>query len=312
MKDGKGRRIDYLRVSVTDRCNLRCIYCMPEEGIPLLAHSQVLKLEEILQLVEVIHRVLHLRKIRITGGEPLVRKNCEWLVERVSQLAETVMTTNGVLLADRAPGLARAGLSRVNISLDSLRDEVLQNVTRRNVTLRMIEKSIGAARANGIWPVKINCVVQKRVNQGELASMVKWAMDLGVTVRFIEHMPMEGSCSEGVEGGEIIAEIEASLGRFEPVPSENRTAELYRNAQGMEFGLIAPLWGDLCSRCTRLRLTCEGKLLPCLVSGDPLDLGVMLRQGDSPALMEEAIVSLVKSKPAKGRCEGVKMWRIGG
>jgi len=311
MNDSFGRKIDYLRVSVTDRCNLRCIYCMPESGIPHIPHSDILRLEETLYLTELINSVLDLRKIRITGGEPLVRRGVESLVKGFSALAETVMTTNGILLPELASGLHHAGLSRVNISIDSLRNDTLMHVTRRKVTLSMIEKAIASARENGLEPVKMNCVVLEGVNTGELSSMVKWAMGMGVTMRFIEHMPMTGSICGYVPESEILREIARDLGPVERVFTDG-TAEMYSTLQGEQFGIIAPVAGEMCAGCTRLRLTAEGELLPCLAGGNSLNLKEMLRTGCSDGEITESVLSLVRGKPHHGTCGGVRMWRIGG
>lgn len=311
MKDNFGRRIDYLRVSVTDRCNLRCLYCMPETGVPQIDHSSILTLEEIRKLIALIHEALDLRKIRITGGEPLVRGGIVSLVEGISGLAETVMTTNGILLPEYASELHSAGLSRVNISLDSLSNEVIQRVTRRNVTIEMVEKAIQSARNNNLDPVKVNCVVLKGVNCGELPSMIKWATELGVTIRFIEHMPMTGSVCGYVPRAEILSEISDKLGSVKYCETEG-TAEMYSTETGEKFGIIAPVDGSMCAGCTRLRLTAEGELLPCLAGGESLDLRSMLRTGSTESNMVTAVHDLVGKKPHHGACGGVRMWRIGG
>jgi len=311
MNDRYGRVIDYLRVSVTDRCNLRCIYCMPETGIPCIPHSEILRLEEIQQLVELIHQALNLRKIRVTGGEPLVRRGVVSLVKAISSLAETVMTTNGVLLPEYASDLRAAGLSRVNISLDSLKDDVIRKVTRRDVTLRSIERAIESAMQSTLSPVKVNCVVLKGVNTGELADMVKWAEDIGVTMRFIEHMPMTGSTCGYVPGDEILQEISRNLGPLQKTTTQG-TSNMYSTGSGTVFGLIAPVAGGMCANCTRLRLTAEGELLPCLAGGVSLDLRDMLRSGVGDGEIVEAVHKLVARKPHHGACGGVSMWRIGG
>ncbi len=311
MRDSYGRTIDYLRVSVTDRCNLRCIYCMPESGIPHIDHSAILRLEEIQCLVELIHEALTLRKIRITGGEPLVRRGIVSLVKGISPLAETVMTTNGILFPENAADLRAAGLSRVNISVDSLKDEVIRKVTRRDVTLNMIEKAIEAAKENSLDPIKLNCVVLKGVNFGELSDMIRWAEDMGTTMRFIEHMPMTGSVCSYVPRDEILREISAGMGQAEQIATEG-TADMYVTDSGIKFGIIAPVAGGMCANCTRLRLTAEGELLPCLAGGESLNLRDMLRSGSSESEIISAVRDLVAKKPHHGACGGVSMWRIGG
>ncbi|MCK5785803.1 MAG: GTP 3',8-cyclase MoaA [Candidatus Sabulitectum sp.] len=311
MKDSFGRKIDYLRVSVTDRCNLRCIYCMPETGISHIAHSAILRLEEIQQLVQLIHRALNLRKIRITGGEPLVRRGIVSLVRGISPLAETVMTTNGILFPEFASDLSAAGLSRVNISIDSLKDEVIKKVTRRDVTLRMVEKAIEAAKESNLGPVKVNCVVLKGVNSEEPADMIKWAESMGTTIRFIEHMPMTGSECSYVPEKDVLYGITKELGPVKRIATEG-TANMYSTLSGTRFGIIAPVGGGMCANCTRLRLTAEGELLPCLAGGESLDLRERLRSGSKDSEIITAVHALVAKKPHHGACGGVSMWRIGG
>ncbi len=307
MRDSHGRNIDYLRISVTDRCNLRCVYCMPETGVPMLSHDEILSLEEILSIAQLTASVIGLRKIRVTGGEPLVRKGIVSLVKGLSEIAETVLTTNGLLLPDFADSLAEAGLSRVNISLDSLNDAVIARVTRRNVTLRQIEKAIHAAKKAGLEPVKVNCVVLKGINTGELSEMVKWAGDIGVVIRFIEHMPMEGSSCQYFSGNELLRVLQPHT-----FMGSQGTAQLYRTPEGNVFGLIAPVCTNMCSSCTRLRLTADGDLLPCLTGGQPLHIKRMLRSGSTHEEIRREIEKLILEKPLKGRCGGVRMWRIGG
>jgi len=311
MRDNTGRNIDYLRVSVTDRCNLRCRYCMPESGVTRISHSEVLAMEEILALTEIIDSVLNLRKIRITGGEPLVRKGVVPLVAQLSQICETVITTNGILLPEYAEELALAGLSRVNISIDSLRDDVLRRVTRRNLSLGKIREAIAAAKRNGLGPVKVNCVALEGINTGEFAEMVQWAADEDVVIRFIEHMPMTGSICGYFPGDSILRAIESDLGPLSVLGTDG-TARMYLTSRGQSFGLISPVSADLCAGCSRLRLTVDGNLLPCLAGGHPLDLRYMIRAGLDREVIAGKIAELVAKKPPKGNCGGVRMWRIGG
>lgn len=311
MRDNTGRNIDYLRISVTDRCNLRCIYCMPKSGVPVMEHSQVLRLEEITHLAALINSVAGLRKIRITGGEPLVRKGVVSLVKQLAPIAETVMTTNGILLAKYAEDLASAGLSRVNISVDSIDDEILQKVTRRAVFRSDIENAVAAARKAGLEPVKLNCVALEGINTGQLGELVKWASGLGTVIRFIEHMPMEGSVCSYFSGNDVLEKLSNELGELTEMEVKG-TARMYKSEQGYTFGLIAPVCTDMCNQCTRLRLTADGKLLPCLAGGEPLDLRSMLRGGAGKDTIRDAVSNLILTKPEKGRCGGVRMWRIGG
>ena len=311
MIDGFSRKIDYLRVSVTDRCNLRCVYCMPESGVPQIPHSSILRIEEIEKLVTLINSAIDLKKIRITGGEPLVRRGIVSLVKAISPIAETVLTTNGVLLSEYAADLSKAGLSRVNISLDTLRDSVMKQITRRDITLQLIEDAVKDAKANGLDPIKINCVVLDEINTGELSSMVKWADNLGAVIRFIEHMPMTGSLGGFVPKSKMLEELSIGLGSFTQYSVEG-TAEMYQTTSGHKFGIIAPVAGGMCATCNRLRLTAEGELLPCLAGGRALPLGTMLRADTTDDVMVEEILQLIKEKPEFGACGGVSMWRIGG
>ena len=311
MIDGYERKIDYLRVSVTDRCNLRCVYCMPESGVPQIPHSSILQIEEIEKLVTLIDSAIGLNKIRITGGEPLVRGGIVSLVQSLSLIAETVLTTNGVLLSDYAADLQAAGLSRVNISLDTLSDSVMQQITRREVSLKLIEEAIQNAKANNLDPIKINCVILDGVNTDELSDMVKWSKSQGTTIRFIEHMPMTGSVGGFVSKKRIIKELSANLGAATQYSVEG-TAEMYETASGHSFGVIAPVAGGMCASCNRLRLTAEGELLPCLAGGRALQIGTMLRADTADDVIIGEILKLVKEKPEFGACGGVSMWRIGG
>lgn len=307
MRDSSGRNIDYLRISVTDRCNLRCVYCMPEAGVPMIDHGEILSLEEIDLLAGLVNSVLGLRKIRVTGGEPLVRKGIVSLVHNLSKIAETTLTTNGLLFPGFADDLAEAGLSRVNLSLDSLDDEILARVTRKSVTLADTERAIRAAREAGLEPVKVNCVVLEGINTGELRDMVEWADARGVFIRFIEHMPMKGSSCGYFSRDEMLN----VLGPAEFLGTRG-TEGVYRTEDGKEFGIIAPVCSDMCASCTRLRLTADGLLLPCLTGGTPLDLKGMLRSGTDRLKIMSEIERLTLEKPLKGSCGGVRMWRIGG
>ena len=198
MRDALGRQIDYLRLSVTDRCDLRCVYCMPEVGVPLVGHADVLTVDETVRAAGLVRDAAGIRKIRITGGEPLVRRGLIAIVEGLSSLGfdELTLTTNGVLLGDHAAPLATAGVQRVNVSLDSLIDHRLAAISRRPLKLSDLEDSIRRAQKAGLAPVRINCVVLGGWNDDEIPAMLLWGERMGVTVRFIEHMPsrLEEDC----------------------------------------------------------------------------------------------------------------------
>jgi len=299
----------HLRLSVTDRCNLRCFYCMPSRGVPEVPHHRLLSLEELGFLAGVIHRALNLEKIRITGGEPLVRRGVAALLPMLPGVPDLAMTTNGVLLCEMAAELARAGLSRVNISLDSLDDSVLRRITRRDVTLSMVENAVKSALHNGLAPVKINCVALRGVNDGELGRIAEWGAGLGAHVRFIEHMPR----AVPKAGGETVLrdEIAALAGGGKPLGREG-TEETWMRSDGVRFGIIAPVSGHLCRTCRRVRLTAQGMFLPCLSGVGAEDLKTPLHEGASLEELARLVVSATERKHERGFCHSLPMWRIGG
>ncbi len=315
MRDLLGREIDYLRLSVTDRCNLRCTYCMPGSGVELVRHDDLLRFEEIERLCAILIGSCGIAKIRVTGGEPLLRRNLADLIRRISALSprELVLTTNGLLLPDTAEDLAGAGLQRVNISLDSLRDEVLAAVCRAPVSARDIEKAVESAHRAGLEPVKINTVLIPGVNEGEVVDFIIWGADVGAEVRFIELMPGSGT---GPGALERVLRAASVLGRTEELPGA--AGDLQRTfgveGTGYRFGVIAPLSDPLfCSRCRRIRLASTGDLMPCLGSQTGIPLREVLRSGASDEEIAGMVRGAVESKPAgHSGCDGLKMWRTGG
>lgn len=302
MKDSHGRVIDYLRISLTDRCNFRCIYCMPEEGVQSLCHEDVLRIEEIEQAVRVATGI-GIKSVRLTGGEPLVRKGVVDLVRGISALPgiENVsMTTNGVLLPKMARDLRQAGLSRVNISLDTLDPDQFAYITRRG-TLDQTLDGIEAALDAGFDPVKINAVTVRRLDQDFLA-FAKLSIDRPLHVRFIEYMPVgESSGSDGCGWGkedvvpsEELFDIINGRARAEGLPELVAAGEdrplgwgparyfQFPGAKGT-VGFISPLSRHFCGECNRLRLTADGKVRPCLFSDTEYDLRTALREGDEAA-----------------------------
>ena len=299
MRDGHGRIIDYLRISLTDRCNFRCIYCMPAEGVQQMTHEQILRIEEIERIVRVATRI-GIRSVRLTGGEPLVRKGVVDLVESLSSMPgiENVsMTTNGVLLPRMANELKRAGLSRVNISLDTLDPDQFRAITRVGALQDTLD-GIEAALAVGFNPVKINAVTVRSLNQDFLA-FAKLSLDRPLHVRFIEYMPVgESTGADGHGWGQsdvvpseellgIINERAAAEGLppLEPLDGEQKPLGwgparyfAFPGAQGT-VGFISPLSRHFCSECNRLRLTADGKLRPCLFSDRELDIRAALQEG---------------------------------
>jgi cyclic pyranopterin phosphate synthase len=324
LTDACGRAITYLRVSVTDRCNLRCVYCMPEEGIPLRPHVEILRYEEIERLVRVAVGlgVVH---VRLTGGEPLVRAGIADLVRLLSaipSLEELSMTTNGTRLAELAAPLAQAGLRRVNVSLDTLRPERYHTMTRCG-NLADVLRGIEAARHVGLNPVKLNMVVVRGTNDDEVVDLARRTLDEGWNVRYIEVMPLGESAAAGEEyipSHEIRRRIEAALGPLEPAELPGSGPARYWRLKGAPgaIGFISPLSEHFCAGCNRLRLTADGRLMPCLFSDLELDLRTPLRGGADDATLRALFLQALEIKPRghrlaerqipRGRC----MSRVGG
>ena len=315
MKDGYGRVIDYLRISLTDRCNFRCIYCMPEDGVTQMSHEEILSLEEIERLVRVATRI-GIRHVRLTGGEPLVRKGVVDFVRNINALPEIdniSLTTNGVLLPRMAEDLKAAGVSRVNISLDTLDPDQFRMVTRVG-KLEDTLAGIDAALAVGFDPVKINAVAVRSLNQDYLA-FARLSVDRPLHVRFIEYMPVgESSGSDGCGWGpedvvpneEVIETINAQareLGLPELVPAGDDKPLGWGPARYWEFpgamgtvGFISALSNHFCAQCNRVRLTADGKLRPCLFSDLEFDVRTPLRAGDDDAV-RDVFATTLRAKP---------------
>jgi cyclic pyranopterin phosphate synthase len=305
--DAYNRPVQYLRVSVTDRCNLRCIYCMPPQGIVQRDHKEILRYEEIETVVRSAAQ-LGISKVRLTGGEPLARLGIVDLVRKLAQVPgidDLSMTTNGVLLSGYAEELAEAGLRRVNVSLDTLRPERFRRITRLG-RLEDTLSGIEAARAAGLEPVKINVVVMRGMNDDEVVDLARRTVQQGWHVRFIEWMPVgSGTATDDwqgqiVTGHEIVERIEAELGELEPVrsPVGNGPARYYRlpHARGT-IGLITPVSEHFCQECNRLRLTADGQLRPCLLSDREVDLRAALRRGADVAAVRDLILAAICAKP---------------
>jgi len=302
--DHCGRTISYLRVSVTDRCNLRCVYCMPEEGIPCMRHEDILSYEEITWLVS-ISADLGISQIRLTGGEPLVRKGISHLIRSIAQvpgIEGLAMTTNGTLLAALAQKLAEAGLQRVNVSLDTLRPERFRAITRRG-ELSDVMAGIEAAHRAGLEPVKINAVVMRGINDDEVVEFARRTLLSGWNVRFIELMPLGESADlareEYVPTDEIRARIEEELGSLEPAELPgNGPARVWRlpGSTGT-LGFISAISHHFCRDCNRLRLTADGKLVPCLFSDLEFDLRTPLRDGATEIELQDVFRRAIQAKP---------------
>ena len=293
--DSYGRVHRDLRISVTDRCNFRCTYCMPEEGMQWLPREQILAFEEIERIARVLVEDLGVESIRLTGGEPTVRADLPALVERLAALrvggdgppVALAMTTNGATLRRHAAPLAAAGLGRVNISLDSLDRERFAEVTRRD-ELDAVLDGIDAAIEAGLQPVKVNVVLVRGINDDEVLDFAAFGRDRGVSVRFIEFMPLDGGGGWGsdqvVSQDEIVAAIGATW-PLEPVRRGNEPAERFRyldlpeGTPGGEIGVIPSVTRPFCGNCDRVRLTAEGQLRNCLFAHDEFDLRTPLRTG---------------------------------
>jgi cyclic pyranopterin phosphate synthase len=305
-RDDFGRAINYLRVSVTDRCNLRCVYCMPAGGIRKRPHGDILTHEEFARVIRAAAE-LGICKVRLTGGEPLARLGLADLVGMVSAIPgidDLSLTTNGTLLARHAVQLAGAGLQRVNISLDTLRPERFARITRRD-RLADVWAGVEAARAAGLEPIKFNVVVIRGINDDEVVDFARRTASEGWHVRFIELMPI-GSNLSPVGGGpvpvtEIRARIEAEMGPLEPVhgPRGNGPARYHRlPGAGGTLGFIGALSDHFCATCNRLRLTADGRLRPCLLSDEELDLRGPLRAGAGAGAIRDILAEAIQRKPA--------------
>ncbi len=304
MRDSFGRRIEYLRISVTDKCNLRCVYCMPEEGLPWLRRGELLTYEEIEQIVRTM-AAMGLRRLRITGGEPLVRRDLPTLIASLAAvpgIEDIALSTNAVLLADMAEPLHAAGVKRVNISLDSLRPDRIDAIARRPGSNTSILDGIAAAERVGLKPIKINTVVMRGRNDDELEDFARATIDRPWHVRFIEVMPVGEnlgvSASEYVPALEMLERVRR-IGALEPVagPEGNGPATYFRfpDAAGT-VGVITPMSHNYCDRCNRMRLTANGRLRPCLFGDIETDLRDPLRRGEP---LEPLIEHTLRIKPER-------------
>ena len=303
--DPFGRKINYLRLSVTDRCNLRCIYCMPAEGVRKLKHEEILSYEELQLLAETAVRI-GIEKIRITGGEPLVRKGIvDFLagLSKIPGLRQLVLTTNGMLLSEMAEGLRAAGVHRINISLDSLKPEIFARITRRG-NLDQVLTGIRTAESIG-FPIKLNMVVMRGINDGEILDFAGLTMEKPFTVRFIEYMPSMKEPdwrSRVFSGDEVMRRISEAY-RIRPFPREDSLSGPSRNfridgANGT-IGIITAVSSHFCSECNRIRVTSSGTAKGCLFDNAEYDLKPILRSGNRSAL-ETALREIVARKPERG------------
>ena len=325
MFDAYGRNIHYLRLSVTDLCNLRCRYCMPD-GVPKLAHEDILTYEEFLRLAALFAQC-GIDTVRITGGEPLVRRGVEQLtagLKAIPGIRRVALTTNGVLLAQKLPALLAAGLDSVNISLDTLHPETFRRITGKD-ELAAVQNGIRAALASGI-PVKLNCVPQAGVNEGELEQLAALAQNNALQVRFIEMMPIGyGAAMPCISGPELRARFARRWPELAPLSTAQEHAlgdgpAVYYTVPGWQgsIGFIAAVHGKFCASCNRVRLTSQGFLRPCLASETGCDLRALLRSGADDAQLLAAIRETIWAKPREHHFNDSSMpatrgmYRIGG
>lgn len=325
--DSHARKIDYMRVSVTDRCNLRCRYCMPEQGVEHLPHTEILSYEEIIRLTRIAINC-GVTKIRITGGEPLTRKGIVYLIEQLSLLRgldDVTLTTNGVLLTSFASELKKAGLKRINISLDTLKQDKYHYITRRDLLPRVME-GIRTAHNEGLAPIKINCVAIKGFNDEEILDFARLTLEQPYNVRFIEFMPLGEndywSLDKSIHAHSIMSIIKKKH-KLEPVNSkanQNGPARRYRIPGGAgEIGFITPLSQHFCDTCNRIRLTSDGRLRNCLFSDQETNIKDALRSGVNDEELERVIRQSIHFKPSghtlhedfSYKCKR-SMWGIGG
>ena len=301
MLDKLNRKIDYLRISVIDRCNLRCVYCMPEEGIESIPHDEILTYDEILRICEIVSE-LGIRKIKITGGEPLVRKDIVNLIrdiKNIDKIEQVTLTTNGILLHEMLDDLYDAGIDAINISLDTLNKDNFKKITRRD-GLEKVLMSIDKAYDLGIR-VKINCLAIRDFNLRELVEIASFAKDREIDVRFIELMPIGfGKKYTQIDNDEILSILESRFGTFEIVTEKrgNGPAKYYRN-QNMKgcIGFISAISHEFCESCNRIRLTSSGFLKLCLHYNKGIDLKEPIRNGISDEDLKKLIHNTIWNKP---------------
>ncbi len=327
LTDGYRRPIDYLRVSITDRCNLHCLYCMPLGGVTKLDHDDILSYEEFLRLIQVAVE-MGISKVRLTGGEPLVRKGVTDFCRRLTNLPglkSLSLTTNGVLLEERAEDLYDAGIRRLNISLDTLLRQKFQRITRRDEFAR-VWRGIQVAEETGFEPIKINVVVMRHINDDEIAELARLTLDRPYHIRFIEFMTINNDNSwvlqHYVSADEILAKLR-SMAPLEQVSSRHTNGPArhfsWPDAKGI-IGIISPISHHFCPTCNRIRLTADGKLRNCLFSDTEVDIKSPLRQGATDADLAQILTASVQQKPEKHalqsdlfrKCHSRPMVAIGG
>ncbi|RLC13011.1 MAG: GTP 3',8-cyclase MoaA [Deltaproteobacteria bacterium] len=317
--DKHNRHLNYLRLSVTDRCNLRCMYCLPRGFVPKLSHTDILNYEEILRLVR-LGVGLGISKVRVTGGEPLVRKGiCDFLkqLSKIEGLLDISLTTNGVLLKDNIEEIRSAGIKRINISMDSLNRQKFKKITGQD-SFDQVWEGIELAQKMGFDPIKINVVALRGINDDELTDIAKLSFSYPFHIRFIEYMPM-GNAECGMQNAECemlapeIMERISVLGKLNPVENgiNDGPADRYKfdGAKG-EIGLIRPLSHHFCHKCNRLRLTASGQLRACLLSDHQEDIRTPLKQGCSDRELADIFLKAVRLKPFRHNLAAERSQRV--
>jgi GTP 3',8-cyclase len=301
--DGHGRKVDYLRVSVTERCNFRCQYCMPEKPFSWVPKENLLSYEDLFKFIKVAIDE-GIKKVRITGGEPLLRENLDGFIKMIYDYKNDIdlaLTTNAFLLPGAAQKLKDAGLKRINISLDTLRPDVAAKIAQKNV-LETVFKGIQAADDAGL-KIKINCVPIKGINDQEIVEVLDFCKDRGYTIRFIEfmenHHAKDGA--KGITSDEMKEIISRKYKNFEMIPRDTSSpAQYYKLEDGYQFGIIEPHKDDFCSACNRIRLTAEGNLIPCLYFEEAMSIKDAVRNNR----IDEAtqiLKTVLANKPEKNK-----------
>lgn len=303
MLDTHGRNIDYLRISITDRCNLRCTYCMPKEGVKTIPKENILSIEEIFRIVKICSE-LGISKIRLTGGEPLVRAGVIDLIRNINTLPninEICLTTNGLLLEQQIHSLVSSGLNRVNISLDTLKEDLYKEITRGG-DLKKVLKAIGLA-TNANLKVKLNTVIIRDYNQDEIMDFVNLTESNSIDVRFIELMPIgEGKKLKSISTNEIknIISKNATITPIKDKKIEDGPATYFKTKKGIgKIGFISPISHSFCENCNRIRLTAEGFLKQCLHWNYGTDLKHLIRENISDAELKKVIENCIYNKPSQ-------------
>ena len=305
MIDRYGRYIDYLRISVTDLCNLRCVYCMPEEGVKKLDHDDILSVEDI-EEIAVSAASLGIRKIRLTGGEPLIRKGILDIISRISRLPgvdEVALTTNGTLLEKFAPKLKKAGLTRVNISIDAFDPDTYREITRGGEIADVLA-GIQAAIDAGLTPIKLNAVLMGGVNDNHIRPLVSMTEEADFRVRFIEIMPIGECAGWNKERFLSVSKVLEEEPELEPIGTDG-VSKLYRKPGSKgSIGLISPISNHFCPTCNKLRVTSDGKLKPCLHSAEEIDLQGLHGEALTDAIRDAILAKPLKHELARGQYSG--------